>query len=160
VIRILVYSCDPKVEALLGAALGSECHVSMESDPSNLLTAASNAQTDIVLLDLDSNYLQANGQFKLPQELTASGVSVVAMATDEARPTATDLVQEGLFGYCRKPPAMRELKALIHRAHDHTLMKRELESKRAAERDKEAQATCFDGLIGTSAPIKRVCNLI
>jgi DNA-binding NtrC family response regulator len=162
VIRLLVYSCDTKLEALLGAALGLECHVTMECDPSSLLHAVSSAQTDVVLLDLDSTYLQADGHLKLSEELTRSGVSVVAIATDEARQLATDLVQNGLFGYCRKPPAMRELKALINRAYNQALMKRELESKRAAENhDKESpQMTCFDGLIGSSAAIKRVCNLI
>ncbi len=160
-IRILVYSYDPKLEALLGAALGSQCHVSMESDAGSLMTAAATAQTDVVLLDLDSNYLAHDEAVKLSQQLTASSVSVVALATDEARRTATDLIQNGLFGSCRKPPAMRELKALIQRACDHSRMKRELESKRAAENESaDGNLTCFDGLIGSSAAMKRVCDLI
>ena len=160
-IRLLVCSCDPKLQSLLGAALGSECDVSVECEPENVLDAVSKSQTDVILLDLDSKYLQAGEGLKLSQQLASSGASVLAMASDESRCAATDLVQKGSFGHCRKPPAMRELKALIQRGYDHALMKRELEGKRATESDLERkQVSCFDGLIGNSAPMKRVCNLI
>jgi DNA-binding NtrC family response regulator len=158
-IRVLVYSGDPRLQPLLAATLGGECQVSVEPDAGKLKATLSSAQTDVLLLDLDGNYFPVEDQAKLYDEIEESDVSVVAMADDESRSTATDLVQNGVFGYCRKPPAMREMRALIRRAYDHAMLKRELESKRRTEQGSLEPAS-FDGLIGSSAPIKRVCDLI
>jgi DNA-binding NtrC family response regulator len=132
----------------------------MEPDPGQLATLSSTTDAHVVLLDLDSTHLQGDQPLNLHRQLAEASVSVLVMANDEARRKATDLVQSGLFGYCRKPPAMRELSALIHRAYDHALIKRELDDKRAMEVELTKKANCFDEIIGASAPIKRVCDLI
>jgi|GraSoiStandDraft_50_1057286.scaffolds.fasta_scaffold110206_1 DNA-binding NtrC family response regulator len=158
-IRVLVYSGDPKLQPLLAATLGGECQVNVQPEADRLKAVLSNGQTDVVLLDLDANYFDVEEQAKLYEEIAPADASVVAMADDESRSAATELVQNGVFGYCRKPPAMREMRALIRRAYDHAMMKRELESKRRSELG-TFEPTSFDGLIGSSAPIKRVCDLI
>jgi DNA-binding NtrC family response regulator len=158
-IRVLVCSGDPKLQPLLAATLGGECQVSVQPEPVKLKAAVASGQSDVVLLDLDATYCEVEQQAKLYEDIAQSDVSVVAMADDEARATATDLVQNGVFGYCRKPPAMREMRALIRRAYDHAMMKRELEGKRRSQQG-SLEPTSFDGLIGSSAPIKRVCDLI
>ncbi len=50
----------------------------------------------------------------------------------QARPAAIDLVQRGAHSYCRKPPALRELKVILRRAYEYVAMKRELERRKGS----------------------------
>ena len=50
------------------------------------------------------------------------------MADDGLRPTAVELVRLGAHSYCRKPPSIRDLKALLRRAHENSSLKRKLET--------------------------------
>ena len=43
----------------------------------------------------------------------ASRSPAVVMADDGLRSTAVELVRLGAYGYCRRPPSIRELKAML-----------------------------------------------
>ena len=66
------------------------------------------------------------------RRIVASEVSSVILADDELRSTAVELVRLGAFGYCRKPPSIRELKTMLRRAHENSSLKRELQNRAAA----------------------------
>jgi DNA-binding NtrC family response regulator len=115
-----------------------------------------------LLLDLDSNFCAVDEQVRFYDEISECGVAVVALTDDVARPAAIDLVQRGAHSYCRKPPALRELKAVIRRAHEHVAMKRELEGKQTCkfvEPEPEEAPRC-DGLIGSSREMLELYDLI
>ncbi len=161
-IRVGVFSQDSRLQPLLAPALGSGFQVVAESDCERLKESLWADALDVLLLDLDTTYCSLEEQVALFDEVSNLSVAVVAMADDDARTTAMELVQRGAHSYCRKPPALRELKAIIRRAFEHISMKRELAGKRvpdfipAPPRD---LPSC-DRLIGGSSEMRGVYDLI
>ena len=83
-------------------------------------------EVDVLLLDLDSESGNVEEQVAFFDQISETGVVAVVLTDDAARPTAIDLVQRGAYSYCRKPPALRELKTMLRRAYEHAAMKHEL----------------------------------
>jgi DNA-binding NtrC family response regulator len=162
VIRVGLYSQDQKLPPLLAPALGKEFQVITRQDGDRVKELVNDGLLDIVLLDLDAEFCNIQQQLELYNQITQSGVAVVAMTDDSCRATAIDLVQRGAHSYCRKPPALRELKAIMRRAYEHTIMKRQLAGKQMVESTQPETVgplTC-DGLIGSSAEMCNVYDLI
>jgi DNA-binding NtrC family response regulator len=109
-----------------------------------------------MLLDLDSNPDLLKKRVVSARKLISSQTPCVIMAADDVRPVAAELVQQGAFSYCRKPPSVRELKAMLLRAHEHSSLKREL---RNVQQRLEAVSTC-DKMIGSSPQMRRVYDLV
>ena len=84
----------------------------------------SNGECDVVILDLDPAYSVLEEQIELCKEIADSPIAILVMAGDDVRSTAMELVQCGAFGYVRKPPALRELKAMVRRAQESAALKR------------------------------------
>lgn len=162
-IRVGVFTLDARLQPLLAPGLGSNFQVVSESDVDRLKELLLANAFDVLLLDMDATYSSPEQQMALFDDVSASPVAVVVMADDEARLAAMELVQRGAHSYCRKPPALRELKAIIHRAYEYISMKRELAGR--SGRDLAPQcpvrevASC-DRLIGGSAEMKVVYDLI
>ncbi|HJY06772.1 MAG TPA: sigma-54 dependent transcriptional regulator, partial [Bryobacteraceae bacterium] len=95
-------------------------------------------------------------QVQFFEEIAESPVPVILLADDASRPEAAELVQRGAFGYCRKPPALRELKVLVQRAFEQSSLKRELEVTRRLA----ASLPSCDRLLGTSPQMLTVYDLI
>jgi len=132
-----------------------------EPDREKLKQLAWDAAFDVLLLDLDASS-DIDQQVQFFEDISAAPVAVVVLTDDAARPSAIELVQRGAHGYCRKPPALRELKATIRRAAEYTAMKRKLEGKPAqslTELEPVEPLRC-DGLIGSSAEMVNVYDLI
>lgn len=160
-IRVALSSQDLKLQPLLAPALGRDFHVVAEPDGDRLKEMLCNGNLDILLLDIDSEFGDIEQRVSFFEELTAAGVPTVVMTDDISRPTAIDLVQRGAHSYCRKPPALRELKATIRRACEHAAMKRELEARRGSDYAfAAAEPMRCDGLIGSSAEMRAVYDLI
>jgi len=49
------------------------------------------------------------------RRLIDANVPAVVMADDGLRSTAFELVRTGAFGYCRRPPSIRDLKTMLSR---------------------------------------------
>src|SRR6266516_1494557 len=130
-IRLALFSQDLKLQPLLAPALGRDFQVIAEPDGDRLKQLLWDGSFDVLLLDLDTDLGNVEQQLEFFDKISESGVAVVVMTDDAARPTAMDLVQRGAHSYCRKPPALRELKATVRRGSEHAAMKRELEGKRA-----------------------------
>ena len=78
------------------------------------------------------------------------------MADDGLRSTAVELVRLGAYGYCRRPPSIRELKAMLCRASENSSLKRQLQT---VHQRVEAASSC-DRLIGSSQQIRQVYQLV
>ena len=115
-VRLAFYSQDQKLRFLLAPSLGPEFQLTVESDGDQVRDRIAQGACDVLILDLDSNYGGVESQVQFFEEVAESPVPVIVMADDNGRAQAAELVQRGAFGYCRKPPALRELKALVRRA--------------------------------------------
>ncbi len=161
-IRIALFSRDPRLQPLLAPALGRDFQVTADSSSDRLSEFVRDGSVDVLVLDLDTSYGGLDEQANFYNQISKSGVGVVVMTDDGARSAAIELVQRGAHSYCRKPPVLRELKGQIRRAYEHTAMKRELAGKREPEPlpSPSDEAPGCDSLIGVSASMRSVYELI
>lgn len=169
-IRVALFSRDARLQSILAPALGRDFQVIASSSRDRIKQLVFDGSVDVLLLDLDAKYSQADEHIAFYKEVSPTGAAVIIMADDDARVTAIELTRLGAHTYCRKPPAVRELKAAISKAHEHTTMRRKLEG--VAERrqtsvvgdapapNRSEQAVRCDALIGVSAPMLGVYELI
>ena len=155
-IRLAFYSQDLRLRFLLAPALGTEFQVTVVPDESRIKELISQGDCDVLILDLDSSNSALESQVKFFEEIAESHVPVVVMADDNGRSQALELVQRGAFGHCRKPPALRELKAVVARAFEHGALKREL----AATRQLAKGIPSCDRLVGSSQQMLKVYDLV
>ncbi len=161
-IRVALCSPDLKLQPLLAPALGRDFQVLSEQDHGRLANILRGGQVDVLLLDLDSESGNVQQQVDFFDEISAADVATVILTDDAARPTAVDLVTRGGYGHCRKPPALRELKAMVRRASEHMAMRRQLAARRGngfAPSEAIESLRC-DSLIGSSAEMRTVYDLI
>jgi DNA-binding NtrC family response regulator len=161
-VRTALYTASVKLQNLLAPALGPGFKLVSQLDPELCKQMLFDGEIDVLLLDLESDSSTPDQQAKLFEEICASEVPTVILTDDDSRPAAVDLVTRGAFGYCRKPLALRELKALITRAHENGLMKRELKGLRrnGVPRSELKETPRCDGLIGSGPEMRRVYELI
>jgi DNA-binding NtrC family response regulator len=162
VIRLALCSRDLKLRPLLAPALGHDFRVVPESDCDKLKQMVRAGDLDVLLLDLDPEACNIEEQVRFFDDLGTGDVAVVVLTDDAARPTAIDLVQRGAYSYSRKPLALRELKTILRRAHEHAAMKRELEGRKGAglARPESTESLRCDGLIGSSAEMRSMYDMI
>jgi len=160
-IRIVLCSLDLKLPRLLAPALGREFELVAEPNHTRLKQLLRRGDISVLLLDLDSECDRVQQQVEFFYEVSPE-IAIVLITDDEARQTATDLVTRGAHGYCRKPPALRELKALLRRAAEHTAMRRELEATREKPAPAAGRPEPFgcDGLFGSSPEMRAIYDLI
>src|SRR4051812_40624955 len=161
-IRILLYSRDAKLRPLLAPALGNAFEVIAESNPDRVRQILEKSTCDVLLFDLDGLQAPLEEQVAFYEDISAYDNSTILLADDESRSAAIALVERGAYSYCRRTPALRELKPLIRRAYEHVAMKRELNGRRDRQAAREAaviQPTC-DSLIGDSSSMHKVYELI
>jgi DNA-binding NtrC family response regulator len=155
-IFVVVCSQDLKLQNLLAPALGREFQVTVELNGAKIKDMVSHNRCDVLILDLDSNYAPAEQFVEFYEELAKNSAPVVLLADDHLRATAAKLVERGAFGYCRKPPALRELKLMVTRAFEQLSLKQEIETTRHLAQN----APNCDRLIGSSASMLSVYNLV
>ena len=90
------------------------------------------------------------------QATLAFGLPVVVMACDEARARALEMTERGASGYVRKPLALRDLKALLRSTCETRRLKQELENTQ----QRLAEVSGLHDLVGSSAPMQMVFNLV
>jgi DNA-binding NtrC family response regulator len=155
-IRIGLYSSDAKLQLLLSSALGEGYAVTIHSTESEINRVYSSGSCDVVILDLDSNDPALRERIASSRQLVAAQVPSLAMADDGVRPAAVELVRLGAFGYCRKPPSIRDLKAMLSRAYENSALKRKLHT---VQEQLEAVTRC-DRMIGSSPQMRQVYELV
>jgi len=155
-IRIGLYSDDPKLQQILSSVLGKEFRIILETTEEGINRMLADAGCDVVILDLDSNHDLLQHRIACCRRIAASRVSSVVMADDALRATAAELVRLGAHSYCRKPPSIRDLKALLHRAYEGLLAHR----KAYGTGPQSEGASSCDQMIGSSAPMQQVYDLV
>ena len=155
-IRIALFSEDGKFQQLLSSALGKEFQIALEPDEEEIRRSFSAGECDVVVLDLDANHKSVQARIGCSEKLIASNVCPVILADDGLRSVALELIRQGAHSYCRKPPSIVELKAMLRRAYESHSLKRKLE---AAEQQLEAVTSC-DRMIGSSPQIRQVYELV
>ncbi len=93
------------------------------------------------ILDLDSHHRRVHDRILSARRLVGSETPWVVMADDTLRPTADELVALGAYGYCRKPPSIRDLRIMLRRAHESSSLKTELEGRASPPGDNYRFAT-------------------
>jgi DNA-binding NtrC family response regulator len=160
-IRVALFSQDLKLQPLLAPALGKDFDVIATRDRLTLVDLVARNTVDVVLFDVDLEASTPDEYISTYSAIDQSGISALVMVDDSGRSVAIDLMQRGAHSYCRKPPAMRELKAMLRRAYEHSAMKRQLEGTRQAQEARaEAEKPVCDTLIGSSAAMRNVYGLI
>lgn len=155
-IRIGLYSEDDSLLQLLSSALGKEFHLELSSTEPQARRLMSSDACDVLLLDLTSTSDSLRERIERARRLVEMAPPVVVLADDGLRAAALELVQAGAFGYCRRSPLTRELKTMLELACESSPVKRQLQTVPPRV---ETQSAC-DRLIGSSAPIRQVYQLI
>jgi DNA-binding NtrC family response regulator len=155
-IKIGLYSEDRTLHPLLSSALGKEFQVVLNSDQEGMHDLVSAGECDVMILDLNSNHESLQERIGFSRRLIASNVPSIVMADDGLRSTAFELVRTGAFGYCRRPPSIRDLKTMLSRAYENSLLKRQLET---VQQRMEDPGTC-DRLIGSGRLMQQVYQMI
>jgi DNA-binding NtrC family response regulator len=153
--RILLHSYDTKLHSLLASALKPECVIALEANRDRLKESISQEGADVLVLDFDLSSSSLEQQICLFEEISTCPLPIVVMTNDLRRSTAIEFMQRGAVDCVRKPPSLVEFKVIVGRAHDHSLMKAELDKMREGL----AAGSC-DRLIGSSGRAQVVYDLI
>jgi DNA-binding NtrC family response regulator len=154
--KIALYSEDRTLHALLSSALGKAFEVHLESDGERLDVMAGSRGCDVMILDLYSHEDALQTRIDAARRLIGGNVPAILMADDTLRSTAFELVRNGGFGYCRRPPSIRDLKTLLSRAVETSSLKQQLYS---AQQRIEDPGSC-DKIIGSTPGMHHVYQLI
>jgi len=150
--RIGLYSEDDTLQSLLASALGMEFQVLLAPDEEGINRLLASGECDVVILDLNSDDNQLQERVECSRRLIGSLVSTVVLADDGLRSTAIALVRLGAYGQCRKPPSIRDLKTMLCRAHENSLLKQQLQTVR----DRQEGGNVGEKMIGSSIQMQQV----
>src|SRR4051794_30429655 len=142
---------------MLVTVLGPEYAALDASDIDQVRELASNNLVDAVVFDLDDLNRWESGERQAGRfsELVGCGAPVIILADDERRRHALELVERGAYGYVRKPPVVRELRAMLRGACERRSLKGELMSAR-----RQLENNGLDQLTGSSAAMQLVYKLV
>ena len=116
----------------------------------------SDGACDVMILDLYSHQNSLQTRIEHARRLIGSDIPAILMADDSLRSTAFELVRSGAFGYCRRPPSIRDLKTMLSRACENSALKQQLHS---VQQRIDAPGNC-DRIIGSSPAMQRVYQLV
>ena len=154
--KIGLYSEDRALHPLLSSALGKAFQLLLESDENGMNSLVSARGCDVMILDLNSNHDSSRARMEFSRRLIASDIPSVIMADDDLRSTASELVRTGAFGYCRRPPSIRDLKTMLNRAYENSSLKQQLQT---VQQQLEKPGSC-DQMIGSSPQMQRIYQLV
>ena len=155
-VNVLLFSNDLALQPLLSSALGDDFQVTLTPDLETLRGIVSANQGDVMILDLCSKQGSTSRLIECYEGIVAMSVPAIIMADDHLRPAAIELVQNGAFGYCRRPPSIRDLKVMLYRAHQS---KAPQQNPVPVPPRKEEPSSC-DKLIGSSPGMRRLYHLV
>jgi DNA-binding NtrC family response regulator len=164
ILRVGLYSEDRTLQPLLASALGRDFQILHESSEEAIRELISAGKCDVLILDLNSHRGLATERIESTRRVLTTQAASVVMADDSLRATAMDMVRQGAYGYCRRPPSIRDLKTMLRRAHENASLKRQLQAvqQRNEEnaQDIEQETGRCDQMIGSSPQMKKVYHLV
>ena len=157
-IKVGLLSEDRTLHTLLSSALGKEFCLLQETEESAIRNLMVDNGCEVVILDHYSNNHSDVERFVESSRRLMKKVSAPAiiMADEASYAKMTEFVLREAFGYCRRPPSVRDLKNLLRRAHESSLQNRLF---RCEEQEVDEVATC-DRLIGSSDLMRGVYRRI
>jgi DNA-binding NtrC family response regulator len=154
-VRVVLHTEDPRLQALLCAALGRDYDFELQPSREKLIEMASAGEVDVVVLDCDS-VPGIHSQLALLQQFGDAASRVIVMTGDSSRSTAAAFLKKGAFGCVRRPPCLEELRGLIQKVHERVQLEQEAGRAKCVA---EAGLAC-DQLVGTSPKARAVYDLI
>ena len=157
--RILVVEDDSLLREQLCLALSGQYAVAEAGDPDSALVQASQAPTDLVLLDLQ---LRPNGTtddgFAVLRELRrrVADTVVIVMTGNPHYETRMRAIEEGAYDCFLKPFDLTELQLVLRRS----LERLDLERENRRLKEQVIQQFSFQNLIGCSPAMVRVFETI
>jgi DNA-binding NtrC family response regulator len=134
--------------------MGKEFQFLHQQEEDGIWELVEDRNCDIIVLDLNSHHEGVHERIECATRLMAEGTTVVVLVDDTMRSTASDLVRQGAYGYLRRPPSIRELRVMLRRAYESSLIKQTSEpAEPVAQNERET-------MVGTSAAMQRVHHLI
>jgi DNA-binding NtrC family response regulator len=155
-IRLGLHSEDHTLQSLLSSALGKEFDVLLAPTEDRINHMLATGGCDLMLLDLDSYQDSLKQGMECSGRIIASQTPLVVMASDALRSTAVELVRLGAYGYCRRPPSIRDLKTMLVRAQENSSLKRKLQN---VQQQLETPGSC-NQMIGSSPQMQQVYDLV
>jgi DNA-binding NtrC family response regulator len=156
VIRVVLFSQDRTLRPLLSSALGKEFEFFIDSSETGINRLVADEDCQVVVLDLNSNHDALRERIECARRLIASKITLLVLADDGLRATANELVRQGAFGYCRRPPSIRDLRIMLRRAYEAT----EIKQRAELEEPEFDSALSRDCMVGSSDAMQRVHYLI
>ena len=157
-IRVGLHSEDRALKPLLSSAMGRDFQILLETDEEAVNRLLDTHACDVMILDLDSRQTPLTQKVECFARIIESHESavIVLLAEDAVRSTAAELVRMGAYGYLRRPPSIRDLKAMLLRAVESSSLRRTLQT---VQQRIEATASC-DRIIGSSPQMQQVYDLV
>jgi len=155
-IRVGLLSQDSALQPLLASGLGNEFEIYLQSSETGVKEQVEDADCTVIIVDLNSNEPGLKPRLEAARRLIAGSIPVVVLADDALRIAANELVREGAFAYCRRPPSLRDLRVTLRNAHDKTMRRREF----GAENQRIAEFTERNQMVGSSPAMVEVHDLI
>ncbi len=154
--RVLVVDDDPdfrRFAELAVARLGYETRSCGSADEALAILAAE--AYDAVLVDV---FLVGASGIELCSRIAErwENLPVVVMTAQGTLETAVDAIRAGAYDFVTKPPSPEALRIALERATAHRRMKDEVLRLRRAVKE----TTAFEEIIGASAAMKRVFDLV
>jgi DNA-binding NtrC family response regulator len=156
VIRIGLFSQDTALQLLLASATGKEFQFLLGRDEDDIRELLEDRQCDIVVLDLNSRQDGVQDRMACGRRLIAEGTTVVVLVDDNMRATASDLVRQGAYGHLRRPPSVRELRVMLRRAYENSLIKQTPQEVAPVADPLGAH----DTMVGSSEAMRHVHHLV
>ena len=155
-IRVALYSSDQTLQTVLSGALGADFELFYLATEEGLKRLLSTTGCDALVIDIGALDSASAQRIDFAKRMIASRIDTIVMAEDSLRSTASELVRLGAFGYCRRPPSIRDLKTMLLRARDQSALKMELQPTPIFRDDTNR----CDMLIGSSPSMQRVYDLV
>jgi DNA-binding NtrC family response regulator len=156
VIRIGLYSEDRTLHRLLSSALGKEFQLQQGASESAIRDLAVAGCFDILILDFLSSRDDLDERIKSWRRLLSLQIPALILAAESLHAKICESIHNEAFGYCRRPPSLRDLKNLLQRAYEHSSLKQELQTAKEVQ----GEIAGFDRLIGSSPQMQRVYQLV
>ncbi len=141
---------------LLSSALGKEFEFFIDSSEAGINRLVSDEDCRVVVLDLNSNHDALRERIECARRLIASKITLLVLADDGLRATANELVRQGAYGYCRRPPSIRDLRIMLRRAYEAA----EIKEQDDLEESEIDPMLYRDRMVGASEAMQRVHYLI
>jgi DNA-binding NtrC family response regulator len=160
-VRVGLYSEDTTLYPALSSALGNGFRVTLVKNEAEATLLISRSACDVLILNLDAELNGSQSQLECFRRMIKSDVLCIVMGDDRIRPLALELVRDGAYGYCRKPPSIVDLKTILLRAYEHNSLRQEVNKTQQLQTvdSANAEGQC-DQMIGSSPQMRTVYELV